>query len=193
MEKINIMLSNQQVMETVAKISEKIKQEKDFSLAKFIEQTLPAPVDIQKKKQSDMKKFEFERQMELLRRQREGEQLELGTTDPLSTQGCLLRLKKRMEFFDSAILPGLETDERRLLERIQERTREQMKKNYSFSLEGVTNLLVEAAAGSAPSRSGSALLPRKSKLFKSDISVSLGGLATASVLSGLDPPSPSPA
>lgn len=59
-EKINLLLANRQVLEKVAEVSKMIKQEKDFSISKYIEETQSRreSFDFHKQMATDVKKFD---------------------------------------------------------------------------------------------------------------------------------------
>jgi hypothetical protein len=130
-----MLLSNHKVLEKVEEVSEMMKSESDFNLKEFIQEESSAavPMNIQKKMQNEAKKFEFNKQVIQIRR-KENNPSEDDFTE--HTVGwCMLKLKKRIEMYDSLIAPDLESEGQLLQRRLAARQKEVVHKHYSICIE----------------------------------------------------------
>lgn len=180
-----MLLSNQKVMEKVSEVSQMIKQEKNFSLTKYIEETSkPNPIDIHKRRENDIRRYDFQRKVSSLRR------AELVPKDadlspdapPHSVAWCMRRLSKRIEYFDSYYIVELVTDKDELASRLQQRQTELLKKNLSFVLEAAES---QDSPGANSGTNLLDLLKKKSRLEEQELK-----LPDTNILADLDTPTP---
>lgn len=127
MEKINLLLANRTVLETVTKVSKLLAEEKNFSISKFIEQTNAGKEDfnLQKKMETDIKKYDFQRKISFIRRKdtTAGGSEEIST-DPIKV--CISKMCSRLDTFDKMIAPEFHNDHEDLEKKIKDRLRSSM-------------------------------------------------------------------
>lgn len=122
MEKINLLLANRSVLETVTKVSKLLNEEKNFSISKFIEQTCSGKEDfnLQRKMEADMKKYDFQRKISFIKRKDTtagaGEEMNVNPV-----QCCSQKMRLRLDHFDKFIAPELHRENDELDERIKAR------------------------------------------------------------------------
>lgn len=132
MEKINMLLANQKVLEKVTEVSMIIKKEgNSSSLAKLMLDAQPE-INIHKKKATDLKRFEFQKQISLIRKKGPGSE-EDSEGGEETVKGTLMRFTKRIEFFQNNLEGQFQTQEKELQERINQRNMGVFKRNFGMS------------------------------------------------------------
>lgn len=181
-----MLLSNQKVMEKVSEVSQMIKQEKNFSLTKYIEETTkPDPIDIHKRREHDIRRYDFQRKVSSLRRaELVSRDAEPGSSEaaPHTVAWCMHRLTKRIEYFDSYYVVELMNDKDELAGRLQLRQNEQLKKNLSFVMEAAES---QDSPGANSGANLLDLLKKKSRLEDQE-----HRLPDTNILADLDSPNP---